>query len=301
MKRIIAIAAIALTASTAMAQTDVFGSMAPKDKQKSVAASTPKKANKPDKPNKTDAQGRKQGEWAKKYDNGQYMYVATFKDDKPVGTVVRYNENGKKSVEMTYGANGKVDAIYYHDNGRIASRGSYVNKIRTGEWTYYDEEKRIVARETYKNGMLNGTAFTYYENGQVSDESNYVDDVLDGPWIQYFQSGKRRLDARYVKGKLNGRYRYWDDGGSLSIDGQYDMGLMVGDWKVYEDSEGKTYFVMEYDKNGKLLNEDEVQMRTNKKMEMYENKRRTIVDPEQFVTHPEDYNPNNNMPDYMSY
>lgn len=298
MKRLITIIALTLSVN-AMAQFDVFSNMAPKDLKSKKTETVKPAVNKPDKPNKTDAQGRKQGEWAKKYENGQYIYIATFKDDKPVGTVTRYNENGKKSSELTYGANGRVDAIYYHDNGRIASKGAYINKIRIGEWCYYDEDKRIVARENFKDGKLNGTVFTYYENGQVSDESNYTEGVLNGPWIQYFQNGKRRLDARYVNGVLNGRYRFWDDGGSLSVDGQYNMGVQIGDWKIYEDENGKTFFVMEYDNNGTLLNEDEVQRRMSSKLEMHEKTRQNIVDPEDFVTHPEDYNPS--MQNFMGY
>lgn len=79
---------VVMMASPAMAQ-DFLGSFAPKDgkekadKKKPLVERKDAKANLPDKPNKKDAQGRKQGEWGKKYPNGRYSYVATFKDDRP--------------------------------------------------------------------------------------------------------------------------------------------------------------------------------------------------------------------------
>jgi len=42
--------------------------------------------------NVTDAGGKKQGPWVKKYPNGNIMYQGTFRDDKPVGLFKRYTE-----------------------------------------------------------------------------------------------------------------------------------------------------------------------------------------------------------------
>ena len=126
------------TSNVTMAQ-DFMGSMGPRSKtqtqeQKSKSAkSTQKKGTTaaktkkekhfdlPDKPNVTDANGLKQGEWGPKYDNGQYKYVATFKDGRPVGSVVRYTRDGKKSMQMTYDS--KSDTCFvltYHPNGKLA-------------------------------------------------------------------------------------------------------------------------------------------------------------------------------------
>ena len=40
--------------------------------------------------NKTDANGKKQGDWKKYYENGFVRYQGQFKDDKPVGTFNYY-------------------------------------------------------------------------------------------------------------------------------------------------------------------------------------------------------------------
>lgn len=288
--KVIASAIMLFVCSEVMAQFDVFGQMAPGKKPQTENT---RHFNLPDKPNKLDAMGRKQGEWAKKYPNGQYMYVANFVDDKPVGTVVRYDERGRKSSEMKYATNGDADGVFYHENGKVASKGHYVKQQRDGEWLFYDESGVLVSRETYAAGKRSGTQFTYYDNGGVSIELNCSDDAPDGLWIQYYYTGHRQLEAHYTKGKLNGRYRYWNDGGSLSIDGMYADGFMVGDWKVYEDN-GKGVFLMKYDNQGHLLNEDEVQRRMTSRLEYYERNRFQINDPQNYINSPEQYDPFSN-------
>lgn len=277
-------------ATFAMAQSDVFGAMAPKSN--TTQKSKEIKKNLPDMPNKIDEKGRKQGKWAKKYANGQYKYVATFVDDKPVGKVVRYTEEGKKISESSFNADGSANVTYFHDNGNKASEGRYtINKKRDGLWVYYNERKVKVAAENYSNGKLNGTSYTYYENGQVAEEINYVNDELHGPWFQYLQSGKRRLDTHYVNGKLDGLYKYWDENGFLSVEGRYRNGIQIGDWKIYEENGSSKYFTLQYDNNGTLLNEDEFQKRMNDKLDELEAKRKFIVDPADYMNTPELYKP----------
>lgn len=277
---------------SSFAQFDVFGGMAPADQKTTATKTGEKKFTLPDKPNKLDAQGRKQGEWAKKYENGQYQYLATFRNDIPVGTLTRYYENGKKSAELTYNADGTISCTLYHENGKLATKGTYSSThIRISNWTFYNEEGYKVLSENYKNGKLHGTRFTYFDNGKVSDESNYVEDVLHGPWFEYTSSGHRRLEAHYVHGKLDGSYKFWTIDGILSIEGKYRLGTQIGDWKVYNENGNGEFFVMQYDDNGQLLNEQEVQDRMNSEMEKREKTRKFIVDPQDFINDPESYRP----------
>lgn len=267
---------------------DVFGSMAPQKKATSQNAT--QKISLPDKPNRTDQQGRKQGEWAKKYANGQYIYVATFVDDKPVGKVTRYAENGKKTSESTIANDGSAHVVYFHDNGKKASEGKYSpNKKRNGLWTYYSENGVRVADENYNNGKLDGLSRIYFEGGNIAEKITYKDDVPNGSWLQYLPNGKIRLEATYVDGNLHGIYKYWDDNGSLSVVGYYRNGVSVGDWNIYEAN--KKSFVMQYDNNGTLLNADELQQRMNKMLSEIESKRKDIVDPANYTNTPELYKP----------
>ena len=289
--KVFLIAAIAINVADVYGQ-DAFGSMAPKSQTTTPKTTNNKTKQCPDKPNLTDAQGRKQGEWAKKYANGQYIYVANFVDDKPVGVVTRYAENGQKVSETTFNNDGTTTVVYFHENGKKASEGKYsTSKKRDGLWVYYNEQKQKVAAENYNNGKLNGTSYVYYDNGNVAEEINYTNDVLNGPWFQYLPSGRRRLDTHYVNGKIDGLYKYWDDGGFLSVEGYYKNGVQVGDWKIYEANGSTKFFVMQYDNNGTLLNEDEVQKLMNDKLDDLEAKRKFIVDPEDYMNTPELYKP----------
>ena len=50
--------------------------------------------------NQTDKNGLRQGQWQKKYPNGQLMYEGQFKDDKPCGDWIRYFEGGQVKVKL---------------------------------------------------------------------------------------------------------------------------------------------------------------------------------------------------------
>jgi hypothetical protein len=46
--------------------------------------------------------GLKQGFWRKRYANGKPAYSAYFVDDKPLGVLVRYHENGSRMEIIDY-------------------------------------------------------------------------------------------------------------------------------------------------------------------------------------------------------
>ncbi|MBP5366010.1 MAG: hypothetical protein J6Y82_08835 [Bacteroidales bacterium] len=276
------IIALALT-TTMSAQTDFFGKFSPKAKNEKVI-------NLPDKPNKTDGQGRKQGEWAKKYDNGQYTYTARFVDGIPVDTVRRYYENGVISTEQIYKSADSCFVISYGEDGKKEASGLYIKNQREGEWLTFDKSGDITSRETYKGGQLNGKAYIYFAGGEVYDERNYTNGTLNGAWTQNFRGGGRQLEATYKNGQLNGRYRHWDIDGNLSVDGNYRNGIKTGDWRMY-DSETKSHFTMKYDKDGNLTNSDEIEKNMSKKIDAAEKNSHLLTDPEMYVNSPEDYRP----------
>ena len=70
--------------------------------------------------NFTDASGRKQGKWEKKYESGKIRYTGTFKNDIPVGTFTYFFEReGGKMSEINYrGTTGVGYAKLYHRSRR---------------------------------------------------------------------------------------------------------------------------------------------------------------------------------------
>ncbi|MCD6598546.1 MAG: hypothetical protein J7L04_12705, partial [Bacteroidales bacterium] len=76
--------------------------------------------------NYTDSNGLKQGNWEKKYHNGNIKYTGKFKDNKPIGEFKRYYENKSLQSVMIYDENGtSAQTTFYYKNGKIAAEGKY--------------------------------------------------------------------------------------------------------------------------------------------------------------------------------
>lgn len=278
MKRIL-FSVICMTLSlTTWAQSDVFGNPVP---------GSAVRKNLPDSPNITDARGWKQGEWSKKYDNGNYRYKAVFKDDVLVGEMIRYFENGKKSAVITVLGSGKSSAKLFDEAEKLMGEGLYVDNKRDSIWRFYNEQGELSSTEPYSAGVLDGVMTIYYPNGDVAEEMVFVKGVKHGPWKQYYRKSGKRLEGTYENGLLQGKYKTYDLRGVCDVDGQYDKGLEQGNWTVWDADENKSYIV-KY-KNSVIQNSKELDERQSKKMADFERVRRTLKDPDQYRNDPDGY------------
>ncbi len=79
--------------------------------------------------NYTDINGFKQGFWQQKYFNGKVKYEGYFRNDKPYGEFKRYDERGRLTSILNYSMIGDTaEAKMFHENGKIAALGRYINK-----------------------------------------------------------------------------------------------------------------------------------------------------------------------------
>lgn len=278
MKRLLVNILSLLFCVSAMAQSDFFGGMVPVQQ---------KKTNLPDAPNFTDSRGKKQGAWSKKYDNGNYRYQATFKDDQPVGELVRYFENGKKSAVINYRPDGKGEARLYDDSERLIAEGLYIGNKRDSLWRYYNEAQQLTSVEPYANGLLDGVVMVYYSNGDVAEEITYVKGKKEGVWKQYYRGNGRKLVASHRNDLLQGEYKTFNVSGICDVSGLYEGGQEQGTWTFY-DSEAQKNYELKY-KNGVLQNPKAVEQRLQDKAAEYEKKRKLLKDPEQYRNDPEGY------------
>jgi len=166
--------------------------------------------------NKTDAKGKKQGEWKKYYDNGLVRYQGQFKDDKPYGTFNYYYETGKPSIIMNYDGN-IARTIAFYDEGKLKAKGNYVNQKKDSIWNYYSSAGYKISEELYVNGLRQGKVVNFFEDGKIAEEKEFVNDFEDGEWIQYYEDGKIRMKATYKKGSLEGKTYYYDRCGKKMI------------------------------------------------------------------------------------
>ena len=74
-----------------------------------------------------------------------------------------YNEKGKKHG---------VWEDYYYD-GKLFSRGNYVNGKRHGLSEFYYNNGQLSYRRNYVNGKIHGVCESYYDNGQLDYRKEY--------------------------------------------------------------------------------------------------------------------------------
>lgn len=90
---------------------------------------------------------------------------------------VTFAQDCKKVCEVkdSYTVKGElVEAILYHNNGKIAQTGTYtMDGQQEGEWMSFDAEGNKTAKANYKNGEKVGT--WYFYNGDEKKEVTYAD------------------------------------------------------------------------------------------------------------------------------
>lgn len=237
--------------------------------------------------NQVDAQGRKQGSWAKKDTEGKIVYQATFKDDKPIGEMQRFHPNGKIKAILNFAeGTDESDAQLFDERGKLIARGKYDGQRKTGEWKYLADDQ-VVSTETYLNGQKNGVSKRFYKTGELLEESNWQNDQLNGIYRSYFQDGKPLLECNYQEGKRNGAFKTWFPNGALELDAAYTNEARDKDWKYFDET-GKLLYTLKFDL-GKLLNPEVQDSLDKAKAGIYKSKGDSVPDPEKFMQNPEEY------------
>ncbi len=208
--------------------------------------------------NQADDQGRKQGYWKKHYPNGELLYRGFFRDDKPLGKMQRFYDNGNIKAELDYSGNsGTACATMYFRNGQPGARGKYVNRERDSVWSYYSYYTGTLSyQETYRMGRKNGPSTKFYPDGLKAEVLHWKDNMKHGTWKQFYEDSTLRLSSHYVMDQLNGTYTVYNRDQKLVLDGTYKNGKMDGDWKFF-NNEGNVKRVLSY-RMGNILNEEEL-------------------------------------------
>src|SRR5690606_21474771 len=231
--------------------------------------------------NKVDAEGLKQGKWERIYPNGKLMYKATFKDDKPVGEMIRYHSNGKMMARIVYdeaGVNGQGEL--YDENGRKVAEGRYIGNNKEGEWLFYNSKGVLISRENYKDNLKDGESYTYYENGKPALLTTWKDGVQQGPETQWYPSGATRVTTSFTNGKLHGPYTVYFENGNREIYGMYNMDKLDGTWFFFTalgQLDCKLTFA-----NGVPKEQAILELRENERFSEFEKKRGRLKDPAHF-------------------
>lgn len=140
--------------------------------------------------NKTDKEGRRQGQWIDYHDNGKIKSKGSFVNGFPVGEFIYFTDKGVLYAKNVYSEN-KIDATteIYSESGNVAAKGFYKNKKRYGEWQYFDEQGVTILIENYLNGVLDGRWVSYYKTGEPQFEGQYKNGIKVGKWVTYDPEG----------------------------------------------------------------------------------------------------------------
>jgi antitoxin component YwqK of YwqJK toxin-antitoxin module len=231
--------------------------------------------------NQTDSQGRKQGMWEKKYPNGNFQYKGLFKNDRPVGEMTRYYEDGTKQAVMHFDEEGiHCRAVLYYDNGEIAAKGNYIQTRKDSVWEYYSYySKNLIATESFRKGVKDGLSVVYFESGRPSQELEWQNDLKHGTWKQFFENGKIKLQGYYINNKKHGPFTYFFLNGLVDLKGRYVDDNMEGPWEFY-DEKGKLITKIEY-KNGRPENEEEMIREQQELFKLIESRKGKIPEPDE--------------------
>ncbi|MBE0674981.1 MAG: hypothetical protein IH591_10000 [Bacteroidales bacterium] len=230
--------------------------------------------------NLTDASGKKQGHWIKKYPDGTIQYDGYFKNDNPIGEFKRFYESGViKSLMFHQEGSSEVPVKFFHPNGFKAAEGVYINQKKEGKWLFFSEktENYMICEEYYRNDLRNGNSVKLYKDGKPAEKVTYIDDRRHGEWTQYYVTGNICLRGFYDNGKLNGSFEVFYANGKPEFIGQYKNDARDGLWKSFTE-EGKPDVEMLY-KMGRL-DDPTFAERENAFLDLLEKNKGKISDPE---------------------
>jgi antitoxin component YwqK of YwqJK toxin-antitoxin module len=234
--------------------------------------------------NKTDQQGRKQGQWIKRYPNKNIYYDGFFIDDHPVGEFRTYYENTTLMSHLIFSSDGKeAVATIYHPNGNISSKGKYIEQKKEGKWQFFSEylNEYLISEELYKDNLRHGISLKFYPDSTIAERVTYVNDIRQGEWIQYYPDGTICLKSNYLNGKINGLFEVWYENGQIEFSGQYKNDTRDGTWYIY-NADGSLKYKIEYH-NG-VTDDPQMDIDDSDFFDRLEKNKGKIADPEKTGT-----------------
>jgi antitoxin component YwqK of YwqJK toxin-antitoxin module len=227
--------------------------------------------------NQVDGKGLKQGYWQKYYPNGVLAYKAFFKDDKPLGLLIRYHENGIRMAVIDYFDDGSSFAQFFTPANELVSEGHYVSEGKKKRvWKYY-KDGRLVMEEGYANGLLDGEQIVYYPNGKVYEKKRFKNGEENGIFERIDVRGQHVFEVMYKDGLQDGKIRYYYDNNQTRIEGNYVNGVREGEW-IFYDEKGKVERKTTYT-NGVASDQDEIDKRHSDELMKLEQNKGKFVEP----------------------
>ncbi len=143
------------------------------------------------------------------------------------GYTVFYYENGRVASEGSF-KQGLPDGLWksYYEDGTLKSMGSKNLGKSEGFWLFYDSEGRKKFVYDFIADKKNGCASFYDTLGNVTKEIYYLDDVVQDEIIEYYASGKIKKRTGIKDGKEVGLALEYNEQGEVITEEIYDNGFL---------------------------------------------------------------------------
>src|SRR5258708_27967598 len=118
-----------------------------------------------------------------------------------------YHDAQKKNPKEAYQVKDTIKNVLhgryisYFLNGRIESKGQFVNNETTGIWEFYYETGNLKMRGILRQNSNYGLWEYFYENGQKSMEGMINGKNKEGEWKIYYESGDLKEVGEYQDNK----------------------------------------------------------------------------------------------------
>lgn len=237
--------------------------------------------------NQADANGYRQGNWKKFFENGKIRYEGSFKDNKPVGEWKRYHDNGNLQAKIYYSetSDSAVSEIY-NLKGKLIASGNFVSEKKEGLWKFFSGT-RLVSESNFLQGIKHGLEKMYYESGEILEEIEWINNLKHGKYKAFFKNGQPYMECMFKEGNRDGYCVGYFENGKMEMDAFYAGNKRDGDWKHF-DQNGELLYTLKY-YFGELLNPHVLDSIQGQAFDKLERNRSGIVDPEKFMQNPEEY------------
>ncbi len=205
----------------------------------------------------------KDGKVVEWYENGKKKFEGNYKNGKPHGKFIAWDEHGETIAEadadvnifgrsvLDFHSDGTIQNIAntknnqangnffrWHANGQIAYKGNVKNGIFDGKLIGWDENGQKRSEIYYvKNskGDLEGKFIEWYENGQKAGEGTIVNDKKEGKVIEWYENGQKKREENYINGTLEGKAFKWHEDGKQVYEKTYKNGVSLKEIKEREE------------------------------------------------------------------
>ena len=190
--------------------------------------------------NQFDANKQRTGVWKKYYDNQKIRYEGQFKNGKEIGIFKFYDETTSELPTIIKRFSETTDSVaveFYLTNGKLQSKGFFIDKNRVGKWQYFFQDGKIMSEETYNQGKLEGKLINYYPNGKPTEITTYTKGLKHGISQKFSSDGILIEEVTFENNILNGLAKFFELNGNLREKGIYKDGKKFGKWEFYIDGE----------------------------------------------------------------